>query len=147
MTDVHTTPREAHAWDGRTNDRAISIIKFCEGGPKGGKPYECPAGYWTTGYGSLRGLDGKRVTKNSPTLTKKHGEELLRRNLGMTEMRFANPVFHGDTLRAVTKVKGMRESKSRPTAGLVELEHFAFNQSDKEVAYCVRTALMQKRPT
>ncbi|GIS65754.1 MAG: MaoC family dehydratase [Rhodospirillaceae bacterium] len=67
-------------------------------------------------------------------------------NLGMTEVRFANPVYHGDTLRAVTKVKSMRESKSRPTAGLIELEHFAFNQSDKEVAYCIRTALMQKRP-
>ena len=67
-------------------------------------------------------------------------------NLGMTEVRFANPVYHGDTLRAVTKVKSMRESKSRPTAGLIELEHFAFNQSDKEVAYCFRTALMQKRP-
>ena len=61
MTDVHTALLEAHAWDGRTNDRGIAIIKFCEGWPKGGKPYVCPAGYWTTGYGSLRGLDGKRV--------------------------------------------------------------------------------------
>ena len=67
-------------------------------------------------------------------------------NLGMTDVRFANPVFHGDTLRATTRVKNMRESKSRPTAGLIELEHSAFNQADKEVAYCVRTALMLKRP-
>ena len=85
MTDVHTALLEAHAWDGRTNDRGIAIIKFCEGWPKGGKPYVCPAGYWTTGYGALRGLDGKRVTKTSPTLTKKQGEELLRRDLGMTK--------------------------------------------------------------
>ena len=85
MTDVHTTLLEAHAWDGRTNDRGIAIIKSCEGRPKGGKPYVCPAGYWTTGYGSLRGLDGKRVNKNSPALTKKQGEELLRRDLAMTE--------------------------------------------------------------
>ena len=85
MTDVHTTLLEAHAWDGRTNDRGIGIIKFCEGWPKGGKPYVCPAGYWTTGYGSLRGLNGKRVTKTSPALTKKQGEDLLRRDLSVAE--------------------------------------------------------------
>ena len=67
-------------------------------------------------------------------------------NLGMTDIRFVNPVFHGDTLRVVTHIKDMRESKSRPTAGLVTFEHFAFNQRDKEVAYCVRTGLMMKRP-
>ncbi len=67
-------------------------------------------------------------------------------NLGMTDVRFANPVFHGDTLRAVTRVKDKRESKSRPNAGLVVLEHTAFNQRDEEVAYCVRTAFMKKKP-
>lgn len=66
-------------------------------------------------------------------------------NLGMTDVRFANPVFHGDTLRAVTRVKDMRESKSRPEAGLVVFEHFSYNQRDVEVAYCVRTAFMKKR--
>ena len=85
MTDLHSALVEKHAWDGRTNDRGVAIIKFCEGWPKGGKPYVCPAGYWTTGYGSIRGLDGKRVNKNSPTLTKEQGEELLRRDLAMTE--------------------------------------------------------------
>ena len=62
MTDVHTAILEAHARDGRTNDRGIDIIKICEGWPKDGKPYVCSAGYWTTGYGALRGLDGKWVT-------------------------------------------------------------------------------------
>ena len=33
-------------------------------------------------------------------------------NLGMNEVRFKNPVFHGDTLRSVTRVKEMRESKA-----------------------------------
>ena len=66
-------------------------------------------------------------------------------NLGMTDVRFAKPVFHGDTVRAVTKVKSMRESKSRPNAGMVVFEHFGFNQRDEEVAYCVRTAFMKKR--
>ena len=42
--------------------------------PKGGKPYVYPTGNWTTGYGRLRGLDCKRVNKNSPTLAKDQGE-------------------------------------------------------------------------
>ena len=70
MTDLHSALVEKHAWNKRTNDRGVAIIRFCEGWPEGGKPYICPAGYWTTGYGSLRGVNGKRVNKNSPTLTK-----------------------------------------------------------------------------
>ncbi len=66
-------------------------------------------------------------------------------NLGMTDVRFANPVFHGDTIHVVTKVKEMRESKSRPNAGLVVFEHIGYNQRDEEVAYCVRTAFMRKK--
>lgn len=68
-------------------------------------------------------------------------------NLGMTDIRFANPVFHGDTIRVVTRIRDKRESKSRPDAGLVVFEHFGFNQRDQEIAYCVRTGLMRKRPT
>ena len=30
-------------------------------------------------------------------------------NLGMTDIRFKNPVFHGDTVRVVTRIKEMRE--------------------------------------
>ena len=67
-------------------------------------------------------------------------------NLGMTDIRFVNPVFHGDTIRVVTRVREMRESKSRPNAGLVVFEHSGFNQRDEEVAYCVRTAFMRKEP-
>ena len=66
-------------------------------------------------------------------------------NLGMTDVRFSKPDYHGDTRRAVTRVKEMRERKSRPRAGLVTFEHFGFNQRSEEVAYCVRTGLMMKR--
>ena len=66
-------------------------------------------------------------------------------NLGMTEVRFPKPVFHGDTLRARTRVVGKRESKSRPTAGIVEFEHVAINQRGEEVAVCRRSAMMIKR--
>lgn len=67
-------------------------------------------------------------------------------NLGMTDVTFPKPVFHGDTLRATTKVLSKRESKSRPNAGIVEFEHHALNQSDEIVGKCRRTALMHKRP-
>jgi acyl dehydratase len=67
-------------------------------------------------------------------------------NLGMTDVVFPNPVFAGDTLRARTKVLSMRESKSRPNAGIVEFEHTAQKQTGVVVAVCKRTAFMRKRP-
>jgi len=67
-------------------------------------------------------------------------------NLGMTDVRFPKPVFHGDTLRARTRVVSMRESKSRPDAGIVEFEHTCLKQTGEVVAICLRTAFMRKRP-
>src|SRR5436309_8450382 len=55
-------------------------------------------------------------------------------NLGMTDVRFPNPVFHGDTLHSRTTVLEVRESKSRPNAGIVTFLHQGFNQKDEEVA-------------
>ena len=66
-------------------------------------------------------------------------------NLGMTDIRFKNPVFHGDTLRSMTRIAGKRESKSRPDTGIVTFEHTGYNQRDEEVAYCIRTGLMKKK--
>ena len=67
-------------------------------------------------------------------------------NLGMSDVRFPNPVFHGDTLHVKTTIKAKRESKSRPDQGIVEFFHQAFNQDGKEVASCHRSALMKKKP-
>ena len=67
-------------------------------------------------------------------------------NLGMTDVRFPKPVFHGDTLRVRTKVMSLRESKSRPDAGIVEFSHEAINQRGEVVAACTRQALMRKKP-
>ncbi|ALK09048.1 MaoC family dehydratase [Blastochloris viridis] len=67
-------------------------------------------------------------------------------NLGMTEVRFPAPLFHGDTLRAETTVLSVRESKSRPDAGIVEFHHRGYNQDDVLVAECRRQAFMKKRP-
>jgi acyl dehydratase len=66
-------------------------------------------------------------------------------NLGMNDVRFTHPVFIGDTLRAQSTVLEMRESKSRPDAGIVVFEHKCLNQRDQEVGYCKRSALMRKK--
>ena len=67
-------------------------------------------------------------------------------NLGWDEVRFPAPVFHGDTLRIETEIVGLRESKSRPYAGIVTFEHRAYNQKDEVVATCKRSGLQLKRP-
>jgi acyl dehydratase len=67
-------------------------------------------------------------------------------NLGMTEVKFPHPLFHGDTVHVRTTVMGKRESASRPNAGIVEFLHEAFNQDDKLVAVCRRQAFMRKQP-
>jgi acyl dehydratase len=67
-------------------------------------------------------------------------------NLGYDEMTFPAPVFVGDTLCSETKVVALRESKSRPSAGIVTFEHKSFNQRGELVARCLRTALLSKRP-
>jgi acyl dehydratase len=67
-------------------------------------------------------------------------------NLGMTDVRFPKPVFHGDTLHVKTKVTSIRESKSRPDAGIIEFQHTAINQRGDVVAECTRQALMKKKP-
>lgn len=66
-------------------------------------------------------------------------------NLGMTDITFPKPVFHGDTLRVETKVMGKRRSKSRPKAGIVTFEHKAINQRDEVVALCTRQAFMHAK--
>jgi acyl dehydratase len=67
-------------------------------------------------------------------------------NLGMTDVKFPKPVFHGDTIRCTTEVVGKRESKSRPDAGLIEFHHRAYNQRGELVAECKRQAFMRKKP-
>ncbi len=67
-------------------------------------------------------------------------------NLGWDEVKFPHPVRVGDTLRAVSTVHSVRESRSRGDSGIVIFDHRAYNQRDEEVASCRRAALMLKRP-
>jgi acyl dehydratase len=67
-------------------------------------------------------------------------------NLGMHDTTFPRPVFAGDTIRVETRVLDLRESKSRPTQGIVRMEHVGYNQHDEIVCRTERSALMLKRP-
>src|SRR5206468_11126335 len=67
-------------------------------------------------------------------------------NLGYDKLVFPKPVFVGDTLRSTSECIAVRESKSRPNAGIVTWAHRSFNQRDELVCECTRTALLLKRP-
>ena len=66
-------------------------------------------------------------------------------NLGMTEVKFPNPLFHGDTVNCTSEVVAKRDSQSRPAVGIVEFHHKAFKQDGKLIAECKRQSLVYKQ--
>lgn len=66
-------------------------------------------------------------------------------NLGWKEIRLTNPVFPGDTLYAESEVIGKRESKSRPSAGIVSVRTIGRNQDGVEVCVFERSMLIPKK--
>lgn len=66
-------------------------------------------------------------------------------NLGWKEIKLTGAVFCGDTLYAESEVLEVRESKSRPTQGIVTVHTRAFNQRNEPVLDFVRSALIPKR--
>jgi acyl dehydratase len=66
-------------------------------------------------------------------------------NLGLEEASFPNPLFVGDTVHVETEVVAKRQSRSRPTNGIVTFEHRGFNQRDVLVASCRRNVLMLRK--
>ena len=67
-------------------------------------------------------------------------------NLGYDKLIFPSPVFVGDTLRSESECLEVRESKSRPNAGIVTWEHRSYNQRGELVCKCTRSALILKKP-
>ncbi len=66
-------------------------------------------------------------------------------NLGWTDIVMPAPVFVGDTLYAESEVLEKRESKSRPTQGIVSVETRAFKDDGTLVMSYKRTVLVPKR--
>ena len=62
--------------------------------------------------------------------------------LGLTDVTFPNPLFHGDTLYTETVVTDKRPSSSRPGQGIVTMAHTGRNQHGVVVATASRTCLM-----
>ncbi|WP_293824732.1 MaoC family dehydratase [uncultured Brevundimonas sp.] len=67
-------------------------------------------------------------------------------NLGYDRLVMPAPVFIGDTLRAESEIAGLKESRSRPGAGIVTFAHRLLNQNNEVVCACSRTALVRRRP-
>ena len=65
-------------------------------------------------------------------------------NLGYDKLVMPKPVFIGDTLRATSEVIGLKESQSRPNAGIVTFLHELINQREEVVVRCERSALIRK---
>ena len=66
-------------------------------------------------------------------------------NLGYDKLVMPKPVFIGDTMRAETEVVELRESRSRPDAGIVTFRHRLINQRDETVCECLRSALLKRK--
>ncbi|MGE0798070.1 MAG: MaoC family dehydratase [Lautropia sp.] len=66
-------------------------------------------------------------------------------NLGWSEIRLLHPLFPGDTLYADSEVLAVRESRSRPDAGIVTVRTSGRNQDDVLVCDFSRTVLVMKR--
>ena len=63
-------------------------------------------------------------------------------NLGLDDVRFPHPLFHGDTLYSETVVTRKRLSASRPGQGVVTFGHTGRNQDGVTVAAAVRSVLV-----
>ncbi len=66
--------------------------------------------------------------------------------LGLGDISFPHPLFHGDTLYTESVIVDKRLSASRPGQGICTIEHTGRNQDGEVVARATRTTLMRCRP-
>ncbi|WP_313357634.1 MaoC family dehydratase [Microbacterium sp.] len=66
--------------------------------------------------------------------------------LGLGDISFPHPLFHGDTLYTESVIVDKRLSASRPGQGICTIEHTGRNQDGVVVAKATRTALMRCLP-
>lgn len=66
-------------------------------------------------------------------------------NLGWSDIKIPKPVFIGDTIYAETEVMDMRDSKSRPDAGIISFKQTGYNQNNEIIMSYKRTSLAKKR--
>jgi len=66
-------------------------------------------------------------------------------NLGWDEVRMPHPVFEGDTIYSRSKVLSVRESRSKPHLGIVEVATEGYNQDGAVVISYRRTFMIYRR--
>ena len=66
-------------------------------------------------------------------------------NLGWDSIRLLHPVYVGDTLFAESQVLSLRDSKSRPYAGIVKVRSQALNQHGDVCVRFVRSVMVYRR--
>ncbi len=66
-------------------------------------------------------------------------------NLSWDEVRMPHPLFEGDTVYSKSEVLEVRESKSRPKAGIVTVKTTGSNQDGETVIAFKRTFMVWKR--
>jgi acyl dehydratase len=96
---------------------------------------------------------GQRLVNSMFTLATMVGQSVAQltqgtivAQLGMTDISFPHPLFHGDTLYTETVVTEKRLSASRPGQGIVTMVHTGRNQDGVVVAKASRTALFWLKP-
>jgi itaconyl-CoA hydratase len=65
-------------------------------------------------------------------------------NLGWTDIRLPKPVYAGDTLWAESEVTAVRESRSRPSCGIVSIRTRGVNQRAEVVIEYARSFMVFK---
>jgi acyl dehydratase len=66
-------------------------------------------------------------------------------NLEVESLRHENPTFHGDTIYAETTVLDVKESRSKPDRGVVQVETRAYNQRGECVCSFRRRVMVPRR--
>lgn len=66
-------------------------------------------------------------------------------NLGWENIKMPAPVFAGDTIYAESEILDKRESKSRPSTGIVKVTTRAYNQDNVLIMEYTRSFLVKKR--
>lgn len=67
----------------KTSDKGLALLRQFEGFSP--KPYQCPAGKWTIGFGSCFYADGSAVQEGDPSMTVAQALDLLRNTLEQYE--------------------------------------------------------------
>jgi len=94
---------------------------------------------------------GKPLVNSTLTLALVTGQSVtdisqnVMANLAWDEIRLPHPVYEGDTVYSRSEVLSVRESKSRPQVGIVEVHTEGFNQEGTVVITFKRTVMVYRR--